>query len=59
MNIMVTGAAGGYGAYALEYLKKFAPDDTIIAQVRDKKKRDNWRNWAMKSALLITVMRRG
>ena len=38
MNIMVTGAAGEYGAYALEYLKKYAPDDTIIAQVRDKKK---------------------
>lgn len=38
MNIMVTGAAGGYGTYALKYLKKFAPNDTIIAQIRDKEK---------------------
>ena len=38
MNIMVTGAAGGYGTYALEYLKKYAPNDAIIAQVRDKAK---------------------
>lgn len=38
MNIMVTGAAGEYGTYALEFLKKYAPDATIIAQVRDKKK---------------------
>lgn len=38
MNIMVTGAAGGYGTYALKYLKEFAPNDKIIAQVRDERK---------------------
>ena len=38
MNIMVTGAAGEYGAYALAYLKKYAQDATVIAQVRDRKK---------------------
>lgn len=38
MNIMVTGAAGEYGTYALEHLKKYAPEAHIIAQVRDKRK---------------------
>lgn len=43
MNIMVTGAAGEYGTYALKYLKEFAANDNIIAQARDERKADNLR----------------
>lgn len=39
MNIMVTGAAGGYGSYAINFLKEFALKDNIIALVRDNSKR--------------------
>lgn len=39
MNIMVTGAAGGYGSYAINFLKEFAPNDNIIALVRDNSKK--------------------
>lgn len=39
MNIMVTGAAGGYGSYAVNFLKEFAPNDNIIALVRDNTKK--------------------
>ena len=38
MNIMVTGVTGGYGAYALEYLKEFAEDEEIYALVRSEEK---------------------
>ncbi|MBR5684201.1 MAG: NmrA family NAD(P)-binding protein [Ruminococcus sp.] len=39
MNIMITGAAGGYGSYAINFLKEFAPNDNIIALVRDNGKK--------------------
>ena len=39
MNIMVTGAAGGYGSLALEHLKRFAPNDNIFALVRNNRKK--------------------
>ena len=38
MNIMVTGAAGGYGSYALDYLKRFAPDANIYGLVHNAAK---------------------
>ena len=38
MNIMVTGAAGGYGSYALDYLKKFAPDANIYGLIHNAAK---------------------
>ncbi|WP_125709863.1 NmrA family NAD(P)-binding protein [Companilactobacillus zhongbaensis] len=38
MNIMVTGANGGYGSYAIDYLKKFAPDANIFGLVRNEAK---------------------
>ena len=39
MNIMITGAAGGYGSYAINFLKEFASNDNIIALVRDNGKK--------------------
>lgn len=38
MNIMVTGANGGYGSYALDYLKEFAPEANLYALVRSEEK---------------------
>lgn len=38
MNIMVTGATGGYGSYAIDYLKQFAPEATIYGLVRSEAK---------------------
>lgn len=38
MKIMVTGATGGYGRYAVDYVKKFAGDAEVFALVRDEKK---------------------
>lgn len=38
MNIMVTGVTGGYGGYAAEYLKEFAPNDDIYVLVRNEEK---------------------
>ncbi len=35
MNIMVTGAAGGYGHYAVDYVKKFAPESEVYGLVRN------------------------
>ncbi|WP_462413627.1 NAD(P)H-binding protein [Neobacillus sp. Marseille-QA0830] len=35
---MVTGATGGYGSYALKYLKEFRPDAKIFALVRNEEK---------------------
>ena len=29
MKIMVTGAAGGYGLYAVDFVKRFAPEAEI------------------------------
>ena len=29
MKIMVTGAAGGYGHYAVDYVKQFAPEAEV------------------------------
>ncbi|MQS76782.1 NAD(P)H-binding protein [Companilactobacillus halodurans] len=38
MNIMVTGANGGYGHDALQYLQKLAPNDNLYGLVRSEKK---------------------
>lgn len=38
MNILITGATGGMGNYALEFLKKLVPQDEIFALVRNKEK---------------------
>jgi len=38
MNIMVTGANGGYGSYALDYLKQFSPNDNLFGLVRSEAK---------------------
>ena len=35
MKIMVTGAAGGYGHYAVDYVKQFAPEACIFGLVRN------------------------
>lgn len=35
MKIMVTGAAGGYGHYAVDYVKQFAPDAEVYGLVRN------------------------
>ena len=34
MKIMVTGAAGGYGHYAVDYVKQFAPEAEVYGLVR-------------------------
>lgn len=38
MNIMVTGANGGYGKHALDYLREFAPEANLYALVRSEEK---------------------
>lgn len=39
MNILVTGASGGYGQYALDYLKRFSGSDIqLFGLVRDSQK---------------------
>lgn len=38
MNILVTGANGGYGRYALDYLREFAPEANLYALVRSEEK---------------------
>ncbi|MCH4160293.1 SDR family oxidoreductase [Bifidobacterium sp.] len=38
MTYLVTGATGGLGGYALEYLKKLVPTSEIIALVRNEEK---------------------
>ncbi len=35
MKIMVTGAAGGYGYYAVDYVKQFAPEAEVYGLVRN------------------------
>lgn len=35
MKIMITGAAGGYGHYAVDYVKQFAPDAEVYGLVRN------------------------
>ena len=35
MKIMVTGAAGGYGHYAVDYVKQFAPEAEVYGLVRN------------------------
>ena len=35
MQIMVTGAAGGYGHYAVDYVKQFAPEAEVYGLVRN------------------------
>lgn len=35
MKIMVTGAAGGYGHYAVDYVKRFAPEACVYGLVRN------------------------
>ena len=36
MNILVTGATGGYGNYAIEYVRKFAPEANVYGLVRNE-----------------------
>ncbi|AUI71183.1 SDR family oxidoreductase [Companilactobacillus alimentarius] len=38
MNVLVTGASGGYGHYALEYLQKITKKDNLYALVRSEAK---------------------
>lgn len=38
MNILITGANGGYGTYAIDYLKKFAPTANLFGLVRSEAK---------------------
>ncbi|MDN6522686.1 MAG: NAD(P)H-binding protein, partial [Bifidobacterium crudilactis] len=38
MTYLVTGATGGLGGYALEYLKKLVPVSDIIALARNEEK---------------------
>lgn len=38
MNIMITGASGEYGSYAIDFLKKFAPEATLYGLVRNETK---------------------
>lgn len=38
MNIMITGASGEYGNYAIDYLKKFAPEANLFGLVRSTTK---------------------
>ncbi len=35
MKIMITGASGGYGSYAVDYVKKFAPEAEVYGLVRN------------------------
>ncbi|WP_119326192.1 NAD(P)H-binding protein [Companilactobacillus musae] len=38
MNIMITGASGEYGSYAIDYLKKFVPGANLYGLVRNETK---------------------
>ena len=38
MHYLVTGATGGFGGYALEFLKKMVPQNEIYALVRSEEK---------------------
>lgn len=38
MNIMITGASGEYGNYAIDYLKKFVPEANLFGLVRSEAK---------------------
>lgn len=38
MNIMVTGATGGYGSYAVEFVKKFAPEARLYGLIHNPAK---------------------
>ena len=38
MKIMVTGAAGGYGHYAVDYVKKFAPEADVYGLIHNPSK---------------------
>ena len=38
MNIMITGASGEYGNYAIDYLKRFAPEANLFGLVRNETK---------------------
>lgn len=37
-TILITGATGGMGNYALEFLKKLVPQDEVFTLVRNKEK---------------------
>lgn len=38
MKILVTGATGGYGGYAVEFIKEFAPEAELYGLARDEEK---------------------
>lgn len=44
MTILVTGATGGLGRYALDYLKDLVPNSDIIALARDDEKANELKN---------------
>ncbi|MDO4632960.1 MAG: NAD(P)H-binding protein [Eubacteriales bacterium] len=38
MKIMVTGATGGYGSYAIPFIREFAPDAEVYGIARNESK---------------------
>ncbi|MDO4622430.1 MAG: hypothetical protein Q4B22_05715 [Eubacteriales bacterium] len=38
MKIMITGATGGYGTYAIPFIKEFAPNAEVYGIARNKAK---------------------
>lgn len=38
MRYMVTGASGGFGGYALDWLRRLAPEDDIVGLIRDPRR---------------------
>lgn len=54
MNIMVTGASGGYGSYAINFLKEFAPKTTSSHLCAITAKELHLKQKALKSVWLIT-----
>jgi NAD(P)H dehydrogenase (quinone) len=51
MNIMITGVSGGYGSYAVEYLKEFAPDDEIYVLVRTQQKAEEFKQMGLNTRI--------
>ncbi len=38
MNYLITGATGGFGNYAMEYLKQLVPQENIYVLARNEEK---------------------
>lgn len=56
MTYLVTGATGGLGGYALNYLKELVPMSDIYALVRSKEKGADLKAQDLTSELVIIVM---